>query len=166
MDILNYQEVETQEEIKELYTFANKIWHEYFPCILEKEQIDYMVEMFFSPNVVEKSIKDGYEFYFAKSKDETIGFIAIHPEKDKLFLSKLYLSLENRGKGYASHMLNFVKNRGKELNLNTIYLTVNKYNSHTIDVYKHHGFKTIRSEETDIGRGYIMDDYVMELNLK
>ena len=47
----------------------------------------------------------------------------------------------------------------------TVYLTVNKYNKHTIDVYNHCGYKTIRSEQTNIGKGYIMDDYVMELTL-
>lgn len=162
---LTFQLVENDEDIISFYNLANKVWHEYFPCILEKEQIDYMVNMFFSKNAMKESINDGYEFYFAKHNDESIGFIAVHPEKEKMFLSKFYLTLENRGKGFASKMMNFVKDRTKSLNLKSIYLTVNKYNSHTIDVYKHYGYKTTSCEQTEIGQGFIMDDYVMELTL-
>lgn len=50
-------------------------------------------------------------------------------------------------------------------NLNKIWLTVNKRNFRSIDVYKHFGFETVREEYTDIGAGYVMDDYIMELKL-
>lgn len=165
MDFLEYKLVENDEDIISFFNLANNIWHEYFPCILEKEQIDYMVNMFFSQNAMKQSINDGYEFYFVQHNEENIGFIVIHPEKEKLFLSKFYLKLKKRGKGFAGKMMSFVKTRARELNLHSIYLTVNKYNTHTIDVYKHFGYKTTSSERTDIGEGFIMDDYVMELTL-
>ena len=82
-----------------------------------------------------------------------------------MFLSKRYLAKEHRGKGYASRMMEFVKEQTVKKGLSKIYLTVNKYNTHTIDVYKHHSFKVIKSAEFHIGKGYIMDDYVMELCL-
>ncbi len=164
MSGINYELINTEEQIKELYNLANIVWHEYFPCIIGKEQIDYMVEMFFSPKAVAKSIEEGYLFYFVNLNDR-IGFISVHPEEERLFLSKLYLTNENRGKGYASHMMNFVKDLAKEKGLSKIYLTVNKHNTHTIDVYKHKGFVTVESAQFDIGNGYIMDDYVMELTL-
>ena len=47
-----------------------------------------------------------------------------------------------------------------------IWLTVNKYNDHTIDVYRHRGFQTVRSQVSDIGNGYVMDDYVMEKEIR
>ena len=162
---LTYKLVESDDEITAFYNLADKVWHEYFPCILEKEQIDYMVEMFFSKSAMDKQINDGYEFYFVQMNKENIGFVVIHPEEEKLFLSKLYLTIENRGNGYASDMMNFVIDRAKSLNKKSVYLTVNKHNTHTIDVYNHCGYKTISSEQTDIGNGYIMDDYVMELTL-
>ncbi|MDY4813315.1 MAG: GNAT family N-acetyltransferase, partial [Ruminococcus sp.] len=119
----------------------------------------------FSHKAMTDSINDGYEFYFVKLGKENIGFIAIHPEEEKLFLSKLYLAKNHRGRGYASRMMDFVKERTVKKGLSKIYLTVNKYNTHTIDVYKHHGFIVIKSAKFDIGKGYIMDDYVMELSI-
>ena len=46
------------------------------------------------------------------------------------------------------------------------WLTVNRYNDHTIDVYKHWGFTVAREQCADIGNGFVMDDYVMELEVK
>lgn len=159
---LKYNPIKSDEDIKNLYVLADMVWHEYFPCILEKEQIDYMVEMFFSEQAIKDSINQGYEYYFVTLNNDKIGFISIHPEEDKLFLSKLYLTKDNRGKGFSSQMMKFVKSRAKDNNLNKVYLTVNKYNTHTIEVYKHMGFTVHHSDQFDIGKGYIMDDYVME----
>ena len=41
-----------------------------------------------------------------------------------------------------------------------IWLTVNKRNDDSIAIYKKFGMEIIRSEVTDIGSGYVMDDYV------
>ena len=43
-----------------------------------------------------------------------------------------------------------------------MYLTVNKHNDLGIRAYKAKGFETIDAVETDIGNGFIMDDYIME----
>ena len=41
-------------------------------------------------------------------------------------------------------------------------VTVNKGNELGIRAYEGKGFATIDAVETDIGEGYIMDDYIME----
>ena len=53
------------------------------------------------------------------------------------------------------------KNYGK----GSVYLTVNKHNEHSIDVYKHKGFEITDSVVTDIGNGYVMDDFIFQKNL-
>ena len=45
----------------------------------------------------------------------------------------------------------------------SIYLTVNRHNTHAYEVYLHKGFTVIREEVNDIGFGFVMDDYIMEL---
>ena len=49
--------------------------------------------------------------------------------------------------------------------MKAIYLTCNKHNEHSLAVYRKKGFKVIDEAETDIGQGFIMDDYIMELTL-
>lgn len=161
-----YQKVESEKEIELLANTANEIWHEYFPCILTDEQIDYMVEKFQSKQPLTEQIQNGYLYYLVKANDQIIGYIGLHPEEEKLFLSKLYLKNKARYHGYASQMLAFIENIAKTLGLKAIYLTVNKYNEHTIAVYKKKGFVTIKDQVSDIGRGFVMDDYVMERSLQ
>lgn len=43
-----------------------------------------------------------------------------------------------------------------------MYLTVNKHNTHSIEVYKHMGFQIIDAQAADIGAGFVMDDYIMQ----
>ena len=53
------------EDIKDLAKLTDEIWHEYWPCILSAEQIDYMVEKFQSENAIFNQIKnENYTYYF------------------------------------------------------------------------------------------------------
>ena len=47
--------------------------------------------------------------------------------------------------------------------LKAIWLTVNRRNERAIGAYRRAGFREVRAQVTDIGGGYVMDDYVMEL---
>ena len=82
-----------------------------------------------------------------------------------MFLSKLYLQKAHRGKGYASRAVEFLEGICKQESLSAIWLTVNRYNYDTIEVYKKKGFTVIREQVADIGGGYVMDDYIMEYTL-
>lgn len=125
-----------------------------------------MVEKFQSYDAMKNQMKnDGYEYYFITADDKILGYTGIKKEEERLFLSKLYLLKENRGKGYASEAFKFLINYCKENDLKSIYLTVNKQNEHTIAVYKQKGFEVIDTQVADIGNGYVMDDYIMELKL-
>lgn len=160
--------VENTEEINNLAVMADNIWHEYFISIITEEQIDYMIDKFQSvPAIMGQINNKGYEYYFLKENGEILGYTGICEEKEenKLFLSKLYLKKEKRGKGYASKAFQVLKQLCKERGIQAIWLTVNRFNEHTIEVYKAKGFEILRTEAADIGNGFIMDDYIMELKI-
>ena len=80
------------EDIKDLAKLIDEIWHEYWPCILSAEQIDYMVEKFQSENAIFNQIKnENYTYYFINYKNQYIGYIGVSPHNGYLFLSKLYI---------------------------------------------------------------------------
>ena len=54
---------------------------------------------------------------------------------------------------------------GRAFGKKQVYLTVNKHNDHAIAVYKKTGFKVIDEVVTDIGNGYVMDDYIFGYDL-
>ena len=153
-------------DIRALAALATEIWHEYFTAIISKEQIDYMVEKFQSYPVLKKAIEEeNYTYFLAYEEGAMIGFCGVKPEKDRLFLSKLYLHKKARGKGLSSILLKRAISFAREQDKKAIYLTCNKFNQHSLDVYRAKGFKDIDSVQTDIGQGFIMDDYILQLEL-
>jgi len=163
--MLNYKIVKLND-IKDLAGLASSIWHEYWTSILTPEQIDYMVEKFQS----EKAIKHQYEFenykyYYIQNNGENIGYYGLSDKKDYLFLSKLYIRLEFRHQGIGGMAFNQIKETAIKSDFKSIRLTVNKYNKNTIAAYKKWGFTTIDAVVTDIGGGFVMDDYIMEYKL-
>ncbi len=127
-----------------------------------------MVEKFQSVDAMTEQIeKQGYTYLSVCDDEELCGYIGIKPESDdRLFLSKLYLRNDKRGRGTASAMLNYVFEEARKIGKKRVYLTVNKHNDHAIEVYKKIGFVVTDTAVTDIGGGYVMDDYIMECAVK
>lgn len=164
---INLNRILEDDSIKALASLASEIWHEFFPCILSLEQIDYMVERFQSYPAIKNQLLAGYEYYFIVAEGQICGYMGIHEEaNDKnMFLSKLYLKKECRGKGIAGEALKKLFLMSKDRGMNKVWLTVNKNNTHTIEVYEHVGFAKARTQVADIGNGFVMDDYIMEKEL-
>lgn len=162
MDI-EFLETVTKEQIHKLSDTAKEIWLEYYPGIITAAQADYMIKKYQSAEVIAQQISiDGYKYFLVLSDKQILGYIAVKPESDKLFLSKLYLLNEFRGKGYFNGILSFAERLAVKNGLSSLYLTVNKHNSNSIAVYQKKGFVITDEIVTDIGSGYVMDDYVME----
>ena len=158
---------ETNAQIKALAKLADGIWHEYFVALLSADQIDYMVDRFQSETALHKAIKqEAYQYWIAYLGKEAICYLGVCPKADTLFLSKLYLKKAYRGKGYANMMLKQAEQAAKKYDLPSITLTCNKYNTHSLDVYRHKGFVICDAVVSDIGNGYVMDDYILTKSLK
>lgn len=159
--------VATDDQIQNLAIMADTVWHEWFPSILSEEQIDYMVEKFQSYKALKKQLEDGYDYFFINVNGVNVGYTGIHIEQEehRMFISKVYLLKSFRGKGYAGEVFNFLEGVCMGMQLKSMYLTVNRNNTHAIQVYEKKGFKSIRTQVADIGNGFVMDDFVMEKTL-
>ncbi|MCI7179228.1 MAG: GNAT family N-acetyltransferase [Schaedlerella sp.] len=163
--IFSSERVLTKEQISKVAALAEVIWHQHFTPIIGREQVIYMVEKFQSEAALEQQIANGYEYYQLFDGDEFCGYCGIHPENGKLFLSKLYIKKEARGRHIASHAMNFLKDICRERGISAIWLTCNKHNNNTLAIYDHLGFKIIDTQVADIGNGFVMDDYILELTV-
>ena len=166
MNFINIKisKAESLQELSEIAQLAEKIWHECFVGIISVGQIDYMVEKFQSFEAMKDQTENQDYIYFrVLDKGELCGYFAVRPEQGtRFFLSKLYLRQDRRGLGIASLMMKKVFETAKDFNKKSVYLTVNKHNDHAVEVYKKIGFETVDGVVTDIGNGYVMDDFVME----
>ncbi|MBD5159938.1 MAG: GNAT family N-acetyltransferase [Ruminococcus sp.] len=165
--MISIEKIKTDNELREIAVLAEKIWHECFVGIISAGQIDYMVEKFQSFGAMKNQTETQDYYYMAvRNNGSLCGYIGVKPENDdRFFLSKLYLHESARGMGTASLMLAKVFEEARNAGKKSVYLTVNKYNSHAVKVYKKTGFVIIDSVVTDIGNGYVMDDYIMEYKL-
>lgn len=162
MDI-KIKKIEEENDIRALAKAADVVWHECFEGIITTAQIDYMVEKFQSEKAMTRQIlEEGYTYYALIYNDKIIGYTGIRPEEDRMFLSKLYVLKDYRGKGYANILLNKAFEDSRKNGLDKIYLTVNRNNKNAIELYLAKGFVIIEQKAADIGGGFVMDDYIME----
>lgn len=159
-------EVKTQVQVESVAKLADEIWREWFPSIISEAQIDYMLDKFQSVEAITKQLSEGYRYFLIRRGEAYVGYTGVRPDPDgRLFLSKLYIKKEHRGKRYASETFEFLRELCRENGLHGIWLTVNKNNESTINVYKHCGFNIIGEDATDIGNGFVMDDYFFQLDV-
>jgi len=160
--------VATDAQLRELADIACGIWHECFPGIITEAQIDYMVERFQSYDAMRRQIEtEGYQYYFICYGEDIAGYTGFRfePEEKRMFLSKLYLRSDFRGKGLSSAAIDWLCGQCRKNGLDRIRLTVNIHNHQAINVYKHKGFVVAFDQKADIGNGFYMDDHVMELTV-
>ena len=147
---------------------ADEIWHEHFPSVIGETQIDYMLKKFQSADrIYEDIISGGFTYFLAEREKgkEKVAYCAVKSNEDFMLLSKLYVKKDYRGMGVARSFLEEVSALCRECGLGKIRLTVNKHNSGPIAAYEKMGFRTVDSVMTDIGEGFFMDDYIMELRI-
>lgn len=157
----------TFDDAAELAGLAEIIWREHYTPIIGKDQVEYMLENFQSREVIGSQINEGEQsYYLIKLKSETIGYFSIKPQNNMLFLSKVYILKPHRNKGIGKTVFHFITNEARTVGLNGIYLTVNKNNKNSIKAYENMGLKKESSAITDIGNGYVMDDYIMSFKFE
>lgn len=161
MDIVLIEE----KEIDLLSQFASEVFIEYYTNLINEKQATYMANLFLSKKTIKELLNNGAIFKMVIDNNNPVGFTEYIKQDNRIFLSKLYVHKDHRHKHIGRLMLNEVIEYAKQDNIDKVYLTVNKYNYNSIDCYKHIGFKIIDAVVNDIGMGYVMDDYIMELDI-
>lgn len=163
--MINFEKVSVNDAdvIKELSDLATEIVKEHFDPIIGAAQNDYMINMFQSVPAITEQLKNGYQYFFVSNvSGKKIGFLAFYPREKDIYLSKMYLHKDQRGKGIAKEMFQFVIEQIQGYGFSSIVLNVNKNNIIAITAYEKMGFRKIRAEKNYIGNGFYMDDWVYE----
>ncbi len=162
---IQLEKVETQGQIDTLCQIAAQVWHLTYDPLLPPGQVDYMLDKFQSDHAVKAQMANqGYRYYLILCGGQPGGFVGFAPRyegREEMFLSKVYMLPEFRGRGGVKAAFALVEEQARAEGLPAIRLTVNKGNSHAVDVYAHYGFQTVDKVQTDIGDGYVMDDFIM-----
>lgn len=142
----------TKKDFDTLYDFMKPIWFETYTGVIPSQQIEFLLDKYFSPKNVEKFIKEGYTY---KKVDE-VGVVIYLEKENEIFLDKLYLTPTARGKGYPEKVFKELQLTGKDLTLN-----VNQGNKRAVNCYLKNGFIIEVTHDVVVGDGMINKDYVM-----
>jgi ribosomal protein S18 acetylase RimI-like enzyme len=152
------------KELSILEDLARRIWPHTYSEIITKEQMEFMLNWMYSTETLTQQWKAGHEFYLISKVNTDIGFIAIEQAGHEMKVNKLYVLPEVQGCGAGKRLMEKAIERAKDKKCTHLFLQVNRANKAKF-FYDKLGF-TIRSEEDfDIGNGYFMNDYIMELPL-
>ena len=156
------------EDFKTIREIAYKSWPNTYGSILSKEQIDYMLDLFYSEKTLLKNLNEkGHRFLLVNEGEVCLGFASYehnYLNQKCTRLHKIYLLPEAQGKGAGKLLIEAVENLAKENQSVLVSLNVNKFNK-AISFYKKIGFQVVSDEEILLDHGYKMEDYKMEKKL-
>jgi GNAT superfamily N-acetyltransferase len=155
----------TPADYLQIANLANTIWREHYIPIIGKPQVDYMLEKFQSAEAIKEQVRRGMSYFLLEIERKPCGYFAFEKRGDDLFLSKIYVLKSERGKGLGKAAMDYLRQAADRMKCKRISLTVNKDNSRSIAAYIKMGFLKGPGTIKDIGDGFIMDDYLMILNL-
>lgn len=155
----------TIADVPIIQQIAYKTWPNTYGAILSEAQINYMLQLMYNTSELEHQIQNGYQYLLAVNEDKTIGFAAFNEISPQTFkLQKLYVLPEAQGTGLGKLLLNHIIQEIQSKGAVALILNVNRHNN-ALSFYAKMGFQIIREEDNDIGSGYFMNDYVMQLSV-
>lgn len=157
----------TKEDFETIRRIAHAAWPVAYGKILSKGQLDYMLEKMYSDAALMDNLDRGHHFMLVKENSVCLGFASFehrYLNEKCTRLHKIYLLPETQGKGLGKMLLERIVSLAKENHSDRISLNVNRFNK-AFAFYKKIGFEVVAEEDLDIGNGYLMEDYKMELKI-
>jgi GNAT superfamily N-acetyltransferase len=157
----------SKSDLKIIHDLAHQIWPITYKEIISGDQIAYMLNWMYALDVLERNFKEGQDFYIAFEGNRPLGFMALeynYENESTVKLQKLYVLPTLHGKGIGRLLVNKAKEVSILKNYKQIVLNVNKQNP-ACQFYLKQGFKVDREEILRIGEGFVMDDYIMNVQL-
>jgi len=154
-----------EEDIESIQQMASRTWPDAYGDIISAEQIEYMLEKMYNKGELLSQLQKGYTFFIAEENDIDLGFasFSIQDSTNYIYkLHKLYVLPEAHGKGVGKLLINEVVNMVRKAGGKSLELNVNRDNKAT-EFYIKAGFNIKETVDLDIGNGFLMNDYVMEM---
>ncbi len=154
-----------ESDVRKVSELAEQIWRSHYPGIISDGQIDYMLRQLYAPESLKQQLKNGEKrFRLAEVDADPVAFIVVTlPEEDMLFINSFYVEDSYRNKGVGSRLLQDTIARYPEIR--RVRLHVNRNNENSIAYYQRRGFANIGERDSDIGGGFIMQDFIMQREL-
>ena len=155
------------DDINTIGFLAQQIWPDTYKDILSQGQLDYMMNLFYSPASLKNQMTNQkHVFILIEDEDNPVGFASYSLiKKPGIYkLHKIYVLTSQQGKGLGKTIIDFIVNDIRPKGATALQLNVNR-NNKAKNFYERLGFAVIKEEDIDIGNHFFMNDYVMERSL-
>lgn len=168
----------TPSDLATIERIARATWPATFSDILSAEQIEYMLIRMYRREALEEQLAQGHVFHLLLERTEelsdtyvgtvskqyrAVGYVSHQldhlPQTGKIH--KLYVLPETQGSGYGRALVQHVEHVARRAGQQRLRLDVN-YQNKAVEFYERLGFEKLDRHNTDIGNGYLMEDWRME----
>jgi diamine N-acetyltransferase len=157
----------SESSIPLIQKLAEQTWWPSYGPILEKDQIEYMLDTIYSAETMNEAMKSGSQrFLILYENEEPMAFASYGKWDDDITvwkIFKLYVLPQCHGKGFGKKLIDEICSRANAKGVKTIVLNVNR-NNPAVQFYRKTGFVVLREEDIPIGP-YWMNDYVMKRSI-
>lgn len=155
-----------ESEIESLGKLAHEIWHAHYPAIISREQIDFMLGQRYSTEAIRGNLS-GQHWLVAWRDRSMVGFA--HSLADDApgswKLDKLYVHPSFQRAGIGQALLQATVEQVRQAGGKRLVLRVNRHNEAALAAYAKYGFRVYGEHVLDIGNGFVMDDFLLEMDL-
>jgi len=161
--------VANKNQLSIVANLAYAIWPIAYGEILSKEQLDYMLDKFYSVDSLnDQLVNKKHVFLLVEESNTFIGFASYElnsGNSTKTKIHKIYVLPNTQGKGIGQVLILEIEKKAIESNNKFLFLNVNR-NNKALGFYLKNNFEIVNTEDIEIGNGYLMEDYIMEKEIK
>ncbi|MEO6187996.1 MAG: GNAT family N-acetyltransferase [Ginsengibacter sp.] len=156
------------EDIPLIQNLAHQTWPDGYGNILSAEQLEYMLEKFYSTSSLRNQFVNlHHNFILVLDENVPVGFASFSSKETNISihrLHKIYVLPTQQGTGTGKLLLDYVIEKSRAAGAIFLELNVNR-NNKARHFYEKQGFKVEEEADIDIGNGFYMNDYIMRLQL-
>ncbi|PPK84628.1 ribosomal protein S18 acetylase RimI-like enzyme [Neolewinella xylanilytica] len=163
-------------DVDTIQRIARQTWPVAYGKIIPPEQIEYMLDRMYRPDSLRDQMSGGHAFHLLLYADDAsrneyagpsqrfraVGFVShqIDHSPRATKIHKLYVLPGMQGRGLGKLLINEIAGIATRAGQLALKLDVN-YRNPAIGFYEVLGFEKIERYDTDIGNGYLMEDWRM-----
>lgn len=156
-----------EQDLPVIADIAERTWPVTYGGIISSEQLRYMLDRMYSHVELLSQLEKGHTFLILSNDMVDIGFAGFSVDENEgnvYKLHKLYVIPDAQGGGFGKFLINEVVDQVRKAGGAYLQLNVNRANK-AKDFYERMGFMVKETVDIDIGNGFYMNDYVMEIAL-
>jgi ribosomal protein S18 acetylase RimI-like enzyme len=151
-------------DVETVIALAHEIWHAHYPGIISVAQIEYMLAQRYDPRVIRAELaRADLWWYKLVMRGRMVAYCALQlePGGASMKIDKLYVHPSQQRCGCGRSLVEQAAATARSQGCRELLLAVNRNNAAAVAAYRKHGFTVRETRVTDIGNGFVMDDYIM-----